>query len=157
MSRRRRAERRPVTPDPVYGSETIARFVNKLMERGKKNLAQRIVYGALDLFSEKIKAENVVDAFEQVLENAMPSLEVKSRRIGGATYQVPIEIGMNRREALAMRWLIHNAKAKAGRAMVEKLAMELTDTYHGQGNTIKKKDEVHRMAEANKAFAHYRW
>lgn len=157
MSRRRRAERRPMVPDPIYGSETLSRFINKVMERGKKSVARSIVYGALELFSQRVKAESALGAFEQALENSMPSLEVKSRRIGGATYQVPVEINIQRREALAMRWLIKHAQAKSGRAMVEKLAMELADAYNNQGATIKKKDDTHRMAEANKAFAHYRW
>jgi small subunit ribosomal protein S7 len=157
MSRRRRAERRPIAADPIHRSETIARFINKVMQRGKKGVARRIVYGALDLFAQRTKVENVPEAFERVLENAMPSLEVKSRRIGGATYQVPVEINAQRREALGMRWLIKHAQAKAGRAMIEKLARELVDTYNNEGTTVKKKDDTHRMAEANKAFAHYRW
>jgi small subunit ribosomal protein S7 len=157
MSRRRRAEKRVVEPDPVYKSETLARFINKIMQRGKKSLARRIVYTALEKFSKKVNTENALDAFEQALENAKPSLEVKSRRIGGATYQVPIEIAPHRRTALAMRWIIKHSKDKAGRAMEDALSMELVDCFNNQGTTIKKKDDTHRMAEANKAFAHYKW
>jgi small subunit ribosomal protein S7 len=157
MSRRRRAEKRVVEPDPVYKSETLARFINKIMQRGKKSLARRIVYGAIEKFSKKVNTENPLEAFEQALENAKPSLEVKSRRIGGATYQVPIEIAPHRRTALAMRWIIKHAKDKAGRAMEDALSMELVDCFNNQGTTIKKKDDTHRMAEANKAFAHYKW
>lgn len=157
MSRRRRAEKRVVAPDPVYNSETISRFVNKVMERGKKSLARRIVYNAIEKFAKKVNSSNPLEAFEVAIENAKPSLEVKSRRIGGATYQVPIEIAPNRRQALAMRWIITHSRAKAGRAMEDALSMELIDCYNNQGTTIKKKDDTHRMAEANKAFAHYKW
>lgn len=157
MSRRRRSEKRVVDPDPVYNSETLHRFINKVMTRGKKALARRIVYRALDTFAKKINADNPLEAFEQALENAQPSLEVKSRRIGGATYQVPIEIAPQRRAALAMRWIILHARAKPGRSMEDGLSAELADCYNNQGTTIKKKDDMHRMAEANKAFAHYKW
>jgi small subunit ribosomal protein S7 len=157
MSRRRRAEKRSIDPDPIYQSRTVAKFVNKLMQGGKKNTARAIFYKALELFAEKIKAENPLTAFEQALENAKPSLEVKSRRIGGATYQVPIEIPPDRRVAMAMQWMISFARAKPGRSMTEGLSSELVDCYNNQGATIKKKDETHRMAEANKAFAHYKW
>jgi small subunit ribosomal protein S7 len=135
----------------------IAKFINKVMEQGKKSTARRIVYNAIDNFSKKIKAEDPLQAFEQALENAKPSLEVKSRRIGGATYQVPIEIPAGRRMSMAMRWIILHSRTKAGRSMEDGLASELTDCYNNQGATIKKKDETHRMAEANKAFAHYKW
>ncbi|SCA62680.1 30S ribosomal protein S7 [Chlamydiales bacterium SCGC AG-110-P3] len=157
MSRRRRAEVRKCDPDPIYGSETLAKFINKVMLDGKKSTARRIVYGALEVFAKRVSAENPLEAFEQALENARPSLEVKSRRIGGATYQVPIEIASNRRTALAMRWIINHSRAKSGRSMTERLAGELSDCYNHQGTTIKKKDDTHRMAEANKAFAHYKW
>ena len=157
MSRRRRAVRRQVDPDPVYGSVLLAKFINKVMTNGKKSVARAIVYGALDIFSSKVKAENAMEAFEQALENSKPSLEVKSRRIGGATYQVPVEIAPDRRVSIAMKWIITHSKMKPGRPMVEKLAMELADCYNNQGTTIKKKDDTHRMAEANKAFAHYKW
>lgn len=157
MSRRRRAEKRVVVPDPVYKSETISRFINKIMLSGKKSIARSIVYNAIEKFAKKVNNENPLEAFEQALENAKPSLEVKSRRIGGATYQVPIEISPHRRTALAMRWIIKHSRSKAGRAMEEALSMELSDCYNNQGTTIKKKDDTHRMAEANKAFAHYKW
>ncbi len=157
MSRRRRAEKREIAPDPVYGSTVIAKFINKVMERGKKSTARRIVYNALEKFCERVKAERPLDAFEQALENAKPSLEVKSRRIGGATYQVPIEIPPNRRMSMAMGWIITYSRSKAGRSMEDALSAELADCFNNQGTTIKKKDDTHRMAEANKAFAHYKW
>ena len=157
MSRRRRAEKRTIDPDPVYNSNVLAKFINKVMLQGKKSLARKIVYGALDKFAKRVKAENALEAFEQALENAKPQLEVKSRRIGGATYQVPIEVAPDRSMALAMRWIIGNSRGKVGRSMTEGLAMELSDCFNHQGTTIKKKDDTHRMAEANKAFAHYRW
>lgn len=157
MSRRRRAEKRVVMPDPVYKSMVLTKFINKVMYDGKKSLASKIVYDALDEFSKKVNAENPLEAFEQALENAKPALEVKSRRIGGATYQVPIEIAPDRRTALAMRWIIKHSRDKSGKPMKTALAMELSDCYNNQGTTIKKKDDTHRMAEANKAFAHYKW
>lgn len=157
MSRRRRAEKREIAPDPIYGSTVLAKFINKVMEKGKKSTARRVVYNALDEFSQKVKAENTLEAFEQALENAKPSLEVKSRRIGGATYQVPIEIPANRRTSMAMGWIITFSRAKAGRSMEKALAGELADCLNNQGTTIKKKDDTHRMAEANRAFAHYKW
>ena len=157
MSRRRRAEKREIDPDPIYGSTVLAKFINKVMERGKKSIARRIVYNALEKFAKKVKAENPLEAFEQALENAKPSLEVKSRRIGGATYQVPIEIPANRRTSMAMRWIITHSRAKPGRPWKMALPAELADCFNNQGTTIKKKDDTHRMAEANKAFAHYKW
>lgn len=157
MSRRHRATKREIDPDPIYESILLAKFINKVMEQGKKSIARRIVYNALGKFSEKVKLENPLEAFEQALENAKPALEVKSRRIGGATYQVPIEIPAGRRVSMAMRWIIQYAKAKPGRSMEDGLAGELVDCYNNQGSTIKKKDDTHRMAEANKAFAHYKW
>ena len=157
MSRRRRAEKRRIDPDPIYQSLTLAKFINKVMESGKKAVARNIVYSALELFAQKVKSEDALYVFEQALENAKPSLEVKSRRIGGATYQVPVEIPQERRAAMAMQWIIMNSRAKPGRSMIEGLSSELVDCYNNQGATIKKKDDVHRMAEANKAFAHYKW
>ena len=157
MSRRRRSEKRKIAPDPQYGSLVITKFINKIMMGGKKTVAQAIVYGALKEFSKRVKQEDPLSAFEQALENSKPSLEVKSRRIGGATYQVPIEIAPDRRTSLAMRWIILHARKKPGRSMEQGLAMELADCFNMQGSTIKKKDDTHRMAEANKAFAHYRW
>ncbi len=157
MSRRHSAEKRQIDPDPLYGSTVLAKFINKVMHDGKKSVARRIVYNAIQKFSKRVKAENPLEAFEQALENAKPTLEVKSRRIGGATYQVPIEIPANRRSSMAMRWIIAHSDAKAGRSMEDALAAELTDCYNNQGTTIKKKDDTHRMAEANKAYAHYKW
>ncbi len=157
MSRRRRAEKRFTQPDPVYGSKVLAKFINKLMQHGKKSTARGIVYKALTQLSKKVNVEDPVEAFETALENAKPSLEVKSRRIGGATYQVPIEIPQDRRTSMAMRWIIANSRSKVGRSMPDGLAMELADCFNNQGATIKKKDDTHRMAEANKAFAHYKW
>lgn len=157
MSRRRRAVKRTIEADPVYNSQTITKFINKLMMDGKKSTARRIVYGALVKFSQRIKAENPLDAFEQAIENAKPALEVKTRRIGGANYQVPVEIPPNRRTSMAMNWIIKHSRAKPGRAMEDSLAGELADCFNNQGTTIKKKDDTHRMAEANKAFAHYKW
>lgn len=157
MSRRRGAVKRKVAADPVYRSETVSRFINRVMKQGKKATARKIVYGALDKFAQKVKVEQPLAAFEQALENAKPSLEVKSRRIGGATYQVPVEIPAERRASMAMGWIIKHAQDKAGRSMIDGLAMELVDCYQNQGATIKKKDDTHRMAEANRAFAHYKW
>lgn len=157
MSRRHSAEKRQTAPDPVYGSELLSKFINKVMESGKKSTARRIVYNALTKFGQKVKSENPMEAFEQALENAKPSLEVKSRRIGGATYQVPMEIPTNRRISMAMGWIILHSRAKPGRSMEDALANELADCFANQGTTIKKKDDTHRMAEANKAFAHYKW
>jgi small subunit ribosomal protein S7 len=157
MSRRHSAEKRQIDPDPVYGSLVLAKFINKVMERGKKSVARRIVYNALEKFSKKVKSENPLEAFEQALENAKPALEVKSRRIGGATYQVPVEIPSNRRTSMAMGWVITHSRGKAGRSMEEALAAELADCFNNQGTTIKKKDDTHKMAEANKAYAHYKW
>ena len=157
MSRRRRATKRQVLPDPVYKSITISKLINRVMLNGKKSLAKKIVYGALEEFAKKIHVDDPLVAFDQAMENAMPTLEVKSRRIGGATYQVPIEIPQDRRAAMAMKWIILNARGKVGRNMIESLSLELVDCYNNQGTTIKKKDDTHRMAEANKAFAHYKW
>ena len=157
MSRRRRATKREIAPDLQYNSRLLAKFINKLMVDGKKSLARRIIYRSLEKFSKKVKADDPLVAFEQALENAKPSLEVKSRRIGGATYQVPIEIPQDRRTAMAMQWIIRHSREKAGRSMEEALAGELADCFMNQGTTIKKKDDTHRMAEANRAFAHYKW
>jgi small subunit ribosomal protein S7 len=157
MARRRRPESRVIEPDPLYNSILVAKFINRVMESGKKSLARRIVYNAMEKFARKVSSDNPLEVFEQAVENAKPSLEVKSRRIGGATYQVPIEIPTNRRNSLAMKWIIGFSRAKSGRPMEDALANELTDCFNNQGTTIKKKDDTHRMAEANKAFAHYRW
>lgn len=157
MSRRRRVVKRQTEPDPVFRSHLLAKFINKIMIGGKKSTAQRIVYGALEKFAKRVKSEKPLEALEKALDNAQPALEVKSRRIGGATYQVPVEIPANRRLSMAMRWIITFARAKPGRAMEEALAGELADCYNHQGATIKKKEDTHKMAEANKAFAHYKW
>ena len=156
MSRRRKAVKRKILPDPIYGSEVLAKFINKVMLDGKKQKARTIVYTALEQFAEKVSAEDPLAAFLQALENATPRLEVKSRRVGGATYQVPVEISPERSSAMGMRWMISFSRQKSGRTMAEGLANELADCYQNQGTTIKKKDDTHRMAEANKAFAHYR-
>lgn len=157
MSRRRRSFKRRVDTDPIYGSPVLSKFINKVMVDGKKSIARRIVYNALEKFAQKVKAEHPVVAFEQALENAKPSLEVKTRRIGGANYQVPVEIPGDRRTAMAMQWIIANSRSKPGRSMEDSLSSELADCFNNQGATIKKKDDTHRMAEANRAFAHYKW
>ncbi len=157
MSRRKRAVKRETEPDPLYNSYILTKFINKVMYSGKKSIARHIVYSAIEKFAKKIKAEDPLVAFEQALENAKPSLEVKSRRIGGATYQVPVEIAADRRTAMAMQWIIKYSREKKGRSMEESLAGELVDCFNNQGLTIKKKDDTHRMAEANRAFAHYKW
>lgn len=155
--RRRRAEKRPLTPDVRYNSELVARLINTIMERGKKSTAQNIVYGAFDLVKERRSDEEPLEVFLQALENAKPRLEVKSRRVGGATYQVPIEIAPERQVAVAMRWLVGFAKGRSGMPMKNALAAEILDAFDNTGNTIKKRDDTHKMANANKAFAHYRW
>lgn len=156
MSRRRKAEKRKTQPDAIYRSTLVEKFINNVMFDGKKSKARAIVYSAIEQFAKKLNAEKPLEAFETALENTKPSLEVKSKRIGGATYQVPVEIAPERRTALAMRWIITNARNKVGRNMIEGLTTELSDCYNNQGASIKKKDDMHRMAEANKAFAHYR-
>lgn len=156
MPRRSKTERRPVHPDPRYGSELLARFINKVMQRGKKGVAERIVYDALDQIQERSGREPL-EVFQQAIQNATPLLEVKPRRVGGATYQVPVQIEPQRRQSLAVRWILQSARARAGRSMAEKLAGELTDAANNTGATIKRREDTHRMAEANRAFAHYRW
>ncbi|HEY79454.1 MAG TPA: 30S ribosomal protein S7 [Anaerolineae bacterium] len=156
MPRRYRPERRDVVPDPKYNNKTIARFINRMMRGGKKGVAQRIMYEAFDIIEQRTKRDPV-EVFEQAMANAMPQIEVKPRRVGGATYQVPVEVRPERREALAQRWLIQFARKRHGKSMAEKLAAELMDAANNQGATIRKRDETHKMAEANRAFAHYRW
>jgi small subunit ribosomal protein S7 len=156
MPRRARVLKREVAPDPRFGSRTLTRFMNKLMISGKKSVAEHIVYGALDSI-EQSSRRNPIDVFDLALRNATPLLEVKPRRVGGATYQVPVEIKGDRKQSLAMRWLIASARARGGKSMSEKLASELMDASNNTGATIRKRDETHRMAEANKAFSHYRW
>ena len=155
MSRRRRAQKRKLTPDAIYNSELITRFTNRVMQRGKKNTARRIVYGAFNLIQED--GTDPMEIFGQAMRNATPLLQVRPRRVGGATYQVPVEVREDRGAALAMRWLIDAARARGGSPMVSKLAAELTDAARGQGNAVRRREELHRMADANKAFAHYRW
>jgi small subunit ribosomal protein S7 len=156
MSRRSRAVKRPITPDPVFGSEMVTKFVNTLMSDGKKSLAEGIFYGAMKVIEEK-SGQPGEAVFKQALNNAKPVLEVKSRRVGGATYQVPVEVRPERRTALAMRWLVGYARARGEKTMADRLAAELLAASRNEGATIKKKDDTHRMADANKAFAHYRW
>jgi small subunit ribosomal protein S7 len=156
MPRRARVVKREIPADARFGSRSISRFINKLMIDGKKSLAERIVYDALERAEEQIRRP-AADVFDQALRNVTPVLEVKPRRVGGATYQVPVEIKGDRRNSLAMRWLIASARSRSGRSMADKLAAELMDAFNGQGATVKKRDDTHRMAEANKAFAHYRW
>ena len=156
MSRRNRAELRPIIPDSRYSNETLTRLINRIMQRGKKSVAERIVYSALDIIEGKTK-KAPMDTFESAMRNVTPTFEVKPRRVGGATYQVPVEIEPERRGALAMRWLVQAARNRPGRTMAERLASELLDAASNQGNAIKKKEDTHKMAEANRAFAHYRW
>ena len=156
MSRRSKSVRRPVPADPRYDSQTVSKFISSLMYEGKKSTAERIFYSAMDLIEERTGQPGVT-VFKQAVNNVKPALEVKSRRVGGATYQVPVEVRPERRTALATRWLISFARARSEKTMAERLAGELLAASRGEGNTVKKKEDTHRMAEANKAFAHYRW
>ncbi len=156
MPRRREVPKRPVTPDPKYGSETVAKFINVVMRHGKKSTAERIVYGAFDVIAARGR-KDPLEVFNQALDNVRPLVEVKSRRVGGATYQVPVEVRPARQTALAMRWITESARSRSGKSMGERLADELMDAAEKRGNAVKKREDVHRMAEANKAFAHYRW
>ena len=156
MPRRYRPPKREIQPDIKYNSVLVAKFINKLMKGGKKSLAARILYDSFDIIEERMK-RNPLEVFEQAINNAAPVLEVKPRRVGGATYQIPMEVPPDRRISLAMRWLVQSARNRPGKSMAEKLANELMDAAQGTGATIKKRDDTHRMAEANKAFAHYRW
>ena len=156
MARRRRAERRRITPDPKYHSVELSRFINKIMLNGKKSVAQRIVYDALDRVEQESRQRSL-EVFEQAVRNATPSVEVRSRRVGGATYQVPTEVRPERRMALAIRWLISGARARGGRPMAERLSQEFLEASRNQGSAVKRREDLHRMAEANRAFAHYRW
>jgi len=156
MPRRKRVVKRTILPDPKYHDLQVAKFINCLLRRGKKSTAEKILYSALDTVQEKTKNEGL-EVFRQALNNVQPSVEVKSRRVGGSTYQVPVEVRSNRRQALAMRWIITFAKARAEKTMADKLAAELMSAASGEGAAVKKKEDTHRMAEANKAFAHFRW
>ncbi len=156
MPRRARAFKREISPDARYRSTTVSRLIVKIMERGKKRTAEGIVYGALETLGQKVSKDPIA-ALEQAVKNVTPLLQVKARRVGGATYQVPVEVAPDRGLFLALTWLIQSAKARKGKAMAEKLADELSEAFQGQGNTIKKREDTHKMAEANRAFAHYRW
>ncbi len=156
MPRRAHVVRRVTVPDPRFSNRTVTKFINRVMREGKKSTAERIFYGAMDII-EAQQHRSPVEVFELAIRNATPVLEVKPRRVGGATYQVPVEIKGDRRLALAMRWLIGAARSRSGKTMAEKLAGELTDAAHGTGATIKRREDTHRMAEANRAFSHYRW
>jgi small subunit ribosomal protein S7 len=156
MSRKRKATKRDITEDPIFKDKRVSQFINHIMLDGKKSVASHIFYDAMDMIKEKTK-KDPIDVFNQAMENVMPVLEVKSRRVGGASYQVPVEVDPERRVTLAMRWIISFSRSKTGKPFSERLASELLDASQGTGNSFKKKEDTHRMAEANKAFAHYRW
>lgn len=156
MSRRHRAEKREINPDPKYGDPVVTKFMNAVMREGKKSVAETIVYGAFDRMAEKAKAD-ALPMFHQALENVMPAVEVRSRRVGGATYQVPVEVRSERRQALAIRWIIAAARKRNEHTMVERLSGELLDAANNRGTAVKKREDTHKMAEANRAFSHYRW
>ena len=157
MARRRKPQRRETVPDSKFNSKLISKFINSIMLDGKKRLAQSVFYGALEQAAKMTNQEDQLELFNKVMENTRPMLEVKSRRVGGATYQVPIEIPPYRQDALCIRWIINFARSKKGTPMAKALAQEFADAFNEQGNTIKKRDDTHRMAEANRAFAHFRW
>jgi len=156
MSRRRRAEKREINPDPKFQDVVLSKFMNNLMRQGKKSVAERIVYGAFDEIQRKT-SQDPVALFHQALENVMPAIEVRSRRVGGATYQVPVEVRPERRQALAIRWIISAARSRNESTMVDRLSGELLDAANNRGSAVKKREDTHRMAEANRAFSHYRW
>ena len=156
MSRRHRAVRRDINPDPKFGDVVLSKFMNNLMLQGKKSVAESIVYGAFDRIQDRTK-QDPLGVFHQALDNVSPAIEVRSRRVGGATYQVPVEVRTERRQALAIRWLITAARGRNERTMVERLSGELLDASNNRGNAVKKREDTHRMAEANRAFSHYRW
>lgn len=157
MARRRRAEKTVLIPDPQYNSQLVTRVINYLMRRGKKSTAERIVYGALAELNQRLPDEDVLDVLIKGVDNMKPRVEVKSRRVGGTTYQVPVEIRPNRQLSLALRWLVQFASGRRGTAMPKAVAMEIFDAYNNQGNVVKKREDTHKMAQANKAFAHYAW
>ena len=157
MSRRKSTAKREIGPDPIYNDVVVNKFVNKMMWQGKKSLSQKALYSALDELRTKVSGEEPLTVFKKALENCKPNLEVRSRRVGGATYQVPVDVRPSRRLALAMKWLIDYARERGEKSMASRLAGELADAYANRGNAIKKKEDVHRMAEANKAFSHYNW
>ena len=154
--RRRRPERRTILPDPIYNDIVVARFINYIMKNGKKSIAEKILYESLDLIEQKVKGETPIDIFKKALENVAPVVEVKSKRVGGTTYQVPLEVSQNRRIALAMRWILSYARSRKGKTMSNRLASELIAASNKEGSAYKKKEDTHKMAEANKAFAHFR-
>ena len=156
MARRHRAEKREVDADPKFGSIDVAKFINRVMIGGKKSIARKVVYSAIEIAEEKAKRPGI-EVFDQAIRNTVPLLEVKSRRVGGSTYQVPNEVRPERRTTLAMRWIIAAARSRSGRPMAERLSQELLEASRGEGTAVKRKDDLHRMAEANKAFSHYRW
>ncbi|MBO0734350.1 MAG: 30S ribosomal protein S7 [Methylocapsa sp.] len=156
MSRRHRAEKREIIPDAKFGDVVVTKFMNSIMHDGKKSIAEAIVYGALDSIEQKARSEPLA-VFKQALDNVSPSIEVRSRRVGGATYQVPVEVRSERRQALAIRWIINAARGRNDKTMVDRLSAELMDAANNRGNAVKKREDTHRMAEANRAFAHYRW
>ncbi len=156
MSRRHRAEKREIHPDPKFGNVVVTKFMNTVMYQGKKSVAESIVYGAFDLIESKSK-QDALKVFEQALDNVMPSIEVRSRRVGGATYQVPVEVRHDRRQALGIRWIIAAARDRNEKTMTERLSAELLDASNNRGNAVKKREDTHKMAEANRAFSHYRW
>jgi small subunit ribosomal protein S7 len=156
MSRRHRAEKREIIPDPKFGDLVITKFMNSIMYDGKKSVAEQIVYGALSVVETKLKSDPLA-VFKQALDNVAPAIEVRSRRVGGATYQVPVEVRNERRQALAIRWLITAARGRNDKTMIDRLSSELIDASNNRGNAVKKREDTHRMAEANRAFSHYRW
>jgi len=157
MSRRRKSFRREITPDPIYNDVTVARFIKKIMLDGKKSIAEKIVYSAFDELKTKVTEEEPLAVFKKAIENIKPSLEVRSRRVGGATYQVPIDVRPTRRLTLSLRWLVGYSRDRGEKSMSQRLASELADAYNKRGNAFKKKEDVHRMADANKAFSHFNW
>lgn len=157
MSRRSRTYKREIIPDPVFNDIVITKFVNKIMVRGQKSTAQKLFYGALDELNGKVQGEDSLTVFKKALENVKPSIEVRSRRVGGATYQVPVDVRPTRRVALAMRWLVDYSRSRGEKDFSKRLAGEILDAYNNRGNAIKKKEDVHKMADSNKAFAHYNW
>ena len=157
MSRRRRAEKRDILPDPKFGDVVVTKFMNYVMYEGKKAVAENIMYGAFDILEAKRRDQGPIETFHAALDNVSPNVEVKSRRVGGATYQVPVEVPINRRRALAIRWLVTAARKRGENTMTEKLAGELLDASNNRGSAVKKREDTHKMAEANRAFSHYRW
>jgi small subunit ribosomal protein S7 len=156
MSRRHRAEKRDVIPDAKYGDVVVTKFMNSIMHDGKKSIAEAIVYGAFDTIEQRLRSDPLT-AFKQALDNVAPAIEVRSRRVGGATYQVPVEVRPERRQALAIRWIINAARGRSDKTMVDRLSAEVMDAANNRGNAVKKREDTHRMAEANRAFSHYRW